>query len=147
MCGEMNVPVKKSYIKQQQVLIPLIKYFIRDNLKLKNCVIDNVCWIVHRHHELLPFLIHFEQNQQYQLNEQEVIDLGNLIFSSKELWPLMVFLSAIEQIYQGGNPDVIMSTLSRFLHAIQEKELMMPWIIPSIINVKYLWKWMIFIGK
>ena len=62
-----------------QVLIPLIKYFIRDNLKLKNCVIDNVCWIVHRHHELLPFLIHFEQNQQYQLNEQEVIDLGNLI--------------------------------------------------------------------
>ena len=62
---------------------------------------------------LIPFLIHFEQNQQYQLNEQEVIDLGNLIFSSKELWHLMVLLSAIEQIYQGGNTDVIMSTLTR----------------------------------
>lgn len=133
----MNVPVKKSYIKQQQVLIPLIKYFIRDNLKLKNCVIDNVCWIVHRHHELLPFLVHFEENEHYQLTNQEIIDLGNLIFSSKELWPLMVFLSAIEQIYQGGNSDIIMSTLSRFVNAVKEKELMTPWVIPSIINVLF----------
>lgn len=134
----MNVTIKKKTISQTQVLIPLIKYFIRDNLKLKNCVIDNVCWIVHRQHEFIPYLMKFEQNPQYVFSEKETVEIGNLILSSKELWPLMLLLSIIERINQGTEVSVLENAFGSLLQALHQKELMFLWTIPSIINVFYL---------
>lgn len=132
----MNVQVKKSTISQKQVLLPLIKYFIREDLKLKNSVIDNVCWIVHRQHELLPYLKEFEQSSDYQLTDTEVVELGNLLFASKELWPLMLILSVLERLSQGVSEQTVLGAMRTFLNVLQKKELMQLWMIPSIINVK-----------
>lgn len=127
--------IKKKTISQTQVLIPLIKYFIRDNLKLKNCVIDNVCWIVHRQHEFIPYLMKFEQNPYYSFSEKETVEIGNLILTSKELWPLMLLLSIIERINQGTDISVLENAFGSLLQALHQKELMFLWTIPSIINV------------
>lgn len=131
----MNIQVKKSTISQKQVLLPLIKYFVREDLKLKNSVIDNVCWIVHRQHELLPYLNKLEKNRDYELSESEIVDLGNLLFSSKELWPLMLILSILEQISEGREKNTVLEGMQAFLKMVQKKELMQLWMIPSIINV------------
>ena len=43
LCGDLVFVVKKKVSHQNQVLSPLIKHFIRENLKLKNSMIDDVC--------------------------------------------------------------------------------------------------------
>ena len=131
----MNYQIKKQFLSKNQIILPLVKYFIQNNLKLKNCMIENICWIVHRQHEFLPYLEKFEQDSDYQLSQQDIVTLGNLVFSCKERWPLMIVLCITEQILNGGSFDRISVALDAFLKQLQVKELMHVWTIPSIINV------------
>ena len=98
-------------------------------------MIENICWIVHRQHEFLPYLERFENDINYQLSQQDVVTLGNLIFSCKERWPLMIVLCISEQILNGTSFDRISAALDAFLKQLQAKELMHVWTVPSIINV------------
>ena len=82
LCGDMIATVKKQTIHQNLVLSPLIKHFVRESLKLKNTMIDDVCWIVHRQHEVRPFLDLMKREGAVVLSEEELLTLGNLLFSS-----------------------------------------------------------------
>ena len=98
-------------------------------------MIDNVCWIVHREHELRPFLQASIQGIP-EFSSSDQIILGNLLFSSRELWPLMLRMSAVAVII--NDPDSEESVLNgcrNLLHYINEKEMRELWKLPPIVNV------------
>ena len=97
-------------------------------------MINGVCWIVHRYHELIPFLEKC-QDQHYQPSDEETVELGTLLLVSKELWPLMLHLAVIERMQQGTEEDHALQSYAYFLQIVEQKELMKMWEIPSIINV------------
>ena len=108
LCGDMIATVKKQTIHQNLVLSPLIKHFVRESLKLKNTMIDDVCWIVHRQHEVRPFL---------DLMKRE----GAVVLSEDEL-------------HEGENREVLLQAVTKLMRFVKEKEMMRLWEIPSIVN-------------
>lgn len=134
LCGDMVFVVKKKVSHQNQVLSPLIKHFIRENLKLKNSMIDDVCWVVHRHHEIRPFLDMMKKQEEVALSEEELLSLGNLLFASKNLWPLMVVQAVVSEVWEGQDREEVMRAYGRLMQYVREKELMRMWEIPSIVN-------------
>ena len=134
LCGDMIATVKKQTIHQNLVLSPLIKHFVRESLKLKNTMIDDVCWIVHRQHEVRPFLDIMKREGAAVLSEEELLTLGNLLFSSKNLWPVMVLQAAVNELHEGENREVLLQAVTKLMRFVKEKEMMRLWEIPSIVN-------------
>ena len=134
LCGQTEVAQKKQVSLQPAVLSPLIKHFIRESLKLRNSMINDVCWIDHRFHELGST---FEScaDPGFMPGDREIVELGSLLLASKHLWPLMLHMVATERILKGDEHARVMRCYERFLEIVKEKELMEMWNIPSILNV------------
>ena len=98
-------------------------------------MIDNVCWIVHREHELRPFLQASIQSVP-EFSSSDQIILGNLLFSSRELWPLMLRMSAVVMIINDpGSEENVLNGCQNLLQYINEKEMRELWRLPPIVNV------------
>ena len=135
LCGQTEVTQKKRISLQPAVLSPLIKHFIRESLKLRNCMINDVCWIDHRFHELVSTFEKCE-NPEFVPEDWEIVELGSLLLASKQLWPLMLHMVATEKILKGEEHDRVMRCYTRFLEIAKERELMEMWNVPSILNVE-----------
>lgn len=135
LCGQTEVTQKKRISLQPAVLSPLIKHFIRESLKLRNCLINDVCWIDHRFHELVSTFEKCE-NPEFVPEDWEIVELGSLLLASKQLWPLMLHMVATEKILKGEEHDRVMRCYTRFLEIAKERELMEMWNVPSILNVE-----------
>lgn len=99
-------------------------------------MIDNVCWIVHREHELHPFLQAAVQGKPEFTSSDQII-LGNLLFSSRELWPLMLRMSANAMIMsEPDSEEKVMNGCRNLLEYIHEKEMRELWKLPPIVNVR-----------
>ena len=68
--------------------------------------------------------------------DNEIVELGSLLLTSKQLWPLMLHMVATEKLMKGEEHDRVMQCYERFLEIVKERELMQMWNIPSIINVE-----------
>ena len=102
---------------------------------MKNSVIDNVCFVVHREHELRPFIeASFEATPQFS-DEQQVC-LGTLLFASRELWPLIMQLSAVKLILEGVEEERVVAGCDHLVTYLENKEMTQLWTVPSIINVR-----------
>ena len=94
-----------------------------------------MCWIVHREHELRPFLQASMQSIP-EFSSSEQIILGNLLFSSRELWPLMLRMSAVVMIMNNpGSEESVLNGCRNLLHYINIKEMRELWKLPPIVNV------------
>lgn len=99
-------------------------------------MIDNVGWIVHREHELRPYLeASFTSIPIF--SEEEQIVLGNLLLKSKGLWPLVLIMNAIDMMLTVERDDAkVIQACENLICYIREKEMDQMWLIPSIINVR-----------
>jgi singapore isolate B (sub-type 7) whole genome shotgun sequence assembly, scaffold_0 len=102
---------------------------------LKNSVIDNVCFVVHREHELRPFIV-ASMGAAPQFDDAQQVRLGTLLFASRELWPLMMQLSAVKLILEGVEEERVISGCENLVNYLERKEMTKLWTVPSIINVR-----------
>lgn len=103
--------------------------------ELKNSVIDNVCFVVHREHELRPFIAASMETAPQFSDEQQVC-LGTLLFASRELWPLMMQLSAVKLMLEGVEEERVLTGCENLVNYLERKEMTKLWTVPSIINVR-----------
>lgn len=102
---------------------------------MKNTVIDNICWIVHREHEIHSYLQASLEGIP-TFTEQEQVILGNLLLQSKELWPFVMVMNAVDAILKNEwSEDQAMIACDHLVSYIREKEMDRMWQIPPIINV------------
>ena len=70
--------------------------------------------------------------------EQEQIVLGNLLLQSKELWPFVIVMNAVNGILKNEwSEEQAIIACNHLVSYIREKEMDRMWIIPPIINVGF----------
>ena len=75
-----------------------------------------------------------KKQEEVALSEEELLSLGNLLFASKNLWPLMVVQAVVSEVWEGQDREEVMRAYGRLMQYVREKELMRMWEIPSIVN-------------
>ena len=89
--------------------------------------------MVHREHELRPFIV--ASMAAAQFSDEQQVCLGTLLFASRELWPLMMQLSAVKLILEGVEEERVLSGCENLVTYLERKEMTKLWTVPSIINV------------
>lgn len=82
---------------------PLIRHFIREGLRGSNLLENSIYSIVQRidslKHLLLRVMVSLSQGDSFKFSDDDIVYLGNSIYSLRELWPLWVRVGSVSLLF------------------------------------------------
>ncbi|KAK8797098.1 hypothetical protein WA158_004308 [Blastocystis sp. Blastoise] len=116
------------FIPANSGTVPLITAYLRDQLKYKTLFSGNITLITH----LAPLFSQFFMNDIFPKT-----DVGDYIFTLKELWPIVAEFSLYDYLYinkDNVNTSEVVSKFILFIQNIQESSLQQIWTLPPPVN-------------